>query len=313
MQTGKKKLVLDHLIVQNMDDENGSKEDVQSILMFGAKALFEDNEETAAREVNCKRTLFFAKTLRLIITADSEHDIANLVEKTEKEGDQVEPDSGGAGSLFAFAKVWSADKEGLEELAEGLPEPAEEADSWSKALELIAARKAVEKAKELTGRGVRRKAAAVFPQVCEIHYSLTMELNSKTLSQNISNKISTLAIVRSRTRANVRGRNRNQRADLLDPMIPTSTCQCPILPPIPTSQRMSPWMRTTLHFDPCQMTALARHLLKNCPRNSLVARAISNVVPTSSHHPSRTGSRRPMRRWNFVDYAASITYPGNVR
>ena len=29
MQTGKKKLVLDHLIVQKMDDESGSKEDVQ--------------------------------------------------------------------------------------------------------------------------------------------------------------------------------------------------------------------------------------------------------------------------------------------
>ena len=67
--------------------------------------------------------------------------------------------------MFAFAKVWSADKEGLEELVEDLPEHAEEADSWTKALELIAARKAVENAKELTGRGVRRKAAAVFPQV----------------------------------------------------------------------------------------------------------------------------------------------------
>ena len=96
--------------------------------------------------------------------ADSEHDIDNLIEKTEREGDQVEPESG-PGSLFAFAKVWSADKEGLQELAEDLPEHAEEADSWSKALELIAARKATEKQKELTGRGVRRKAAAVFPQV----------------------------------------------------------------------------------------------------------------------------------------------------
>lgn len=53
MQTGKKKLVLDHLIVQKMDDESGSKEDVQSILLFGAKALFEDNEESTAREIHC--------------------------------------------------------------------------------------------------------------------------------------------------------------------------------------------------------------------------------------------------------------------
>ncbi|KAI0756774.1 SNF2 family N-terminal domain-containing protein [Daedaleopsis nitida] len=134
MQTGKKKLVLDHLIVQNMDDESGSKEDVQSILMFGAQALFEDNEASAAREVHYG-----------------------------KGGDEVELESS-AGSLFAFAKVWSADKESLEDLPDEAPEHAEEADSWAKALELIAIRKATEQQKEATGRGVRRKAAAVFPQ-----------------------------------------------------------------------------------------------------------------------------------------------------
>lgn len=101
----------------------------------------------------------------MINDADSEHDIENLIEKTEKEGDEVEADTGGgAGSLFSFAKVWSADK-GLEELGDEVPDHAEEADSWAKALELIAARKATEQRMEATGRGVRRKAAAVFPQV----------------------------------------------------------------------------------------------------------------------------------------------------
>lgn len=37
MQTGKKKLVLDHLIVQKMDDEDSAGDDVQSVLTFGAK------------------------------------------------------------------------------------------------------------------------------------------------------------------------------------------------------------------------------------------------------------------------------------
>ena len=99
-----------------------------------------------------------------IYGADSEHDIDNLIEKTEKEGEEVEAESG-SGSLFAFAKVWSADKEGMEELADGASEQSEEADSWARALELIATRAATEKEKEQTGRGVRRKAAAVFPQV----------------------------------------------------------------------------------------------------------------------------------------------------
>jgi chromodomain-helicase-DNA-binding protein 4 len=53
MQIGKKKLVLDHLIVQKMDDdeENGG-ENVQSILTYGAQALFE-SEETS-RDITCR-------------------------------------------------------------------------------------------------------------------------------------------------------------------------------------------------------------------------------------------------------------------
>lgn len=101
--------------------------------------------------------------LFISVHTDSEHDIENLIEKTEKEGEEVEPESG-AGSLFSFAKVWSADKEGLEDMDDPT-ENTEATDSWAQALELIAARKATELHKEVTGRGVRRKAAAVFPQV----------------------------------------------------------------------------------------------------------------------------------------------------
>lgn len=52
MQTGKEKLALDHLIVQKMDDED-SKEDVQSILMFGAGQLFQEDQD--AKDIHCKR------------------------------------------------------------------------------------------------------------------------------------------------------------------------------------------------------------------------------------------------------------------
>ena len=55
MQTGKKKLVLDHLIVQKMDDDDG-KEDVQNILMFGAQALFEGGGGES-KEIQCKSWL----------------------------------------------------------------------------------------------------------------------------------------------------------------------------------------------------------------------------------------------------------------
>jgi len=52
MQVGKKKLALDHVIVQKMDDELG--EDVQSILTFGAQQLFQD--EDTDRGITCTWT-----------------------------------------------------------------------------------------------------------------------------------------------------------------------------------------------------------------------------------------------------------------
>jgi chromodomain-helicase-DNA-binding protein 4 len=57
MQIGKKKLVLDHLIVQKMDDndENGG-ENVQSILTYGAQAIFDSEQE--ARDITCNSYTF---------------------------------------------------------------------------------------------------------------------------------------------------------------------------------------------------------------------------------------------------------------
>lgn len=52
VQVGKKKLVLDHLIVQKMDDDEDSTE-VQSMLTFGAAALFAD-KEGEDHDINCE-------------------------------------------------------------------------------------------------------------------------------------------------------------------------------------------------------------------------------------------------------------------
>lgn len=51
MQVGKKKLVLDHLIVQKMDDEEDGNI-IQSTLTFGAQALFEEQGDQS-REITC--------------------------------------------------------------------------------------------------------------------------------------------------------------------------------------------------------------------------------------------------------------------
>jgi hypothetical protein len=56
MQIGKKKLVLDHLIVQKMgDDTDGAGENIQSILSYGAQALFEEEDEgEKSRGITCE-------------------------------------------------------------------------------------------------------------------------------------------------------------------------------------------------------------------------------------------------------------------
>ena len=58
IQVGKKKLVLDHLIVQKINDDDEASENVQSILTYGAQALFEESAEQAeARNVSCRHQL----------------------------------------------------------------------------------------------------------------------------------------------------------------------------------------------------------------------------------------------------------------
>ncbi|KAI5124175.1 hypothetical protein M0805_000981 [Coniferiporia weirii] len=139
IQAGKKKLVLDHLIVQKMDEEEDAG-NFQSMLTFGAKALFVEEEGQGSRDI-----------------IYSENDVDKLIEKIEGGGDGTEP-SEPTNNAFAFAKVWSAHRDDLDELSEE-PEGADQADSWAQTLQKISAEQVRTKGQEMVGRGVRRKAA----------------------------------------------------------------------------------------------------------------------------------------------------------
>jgi hypothetical protein len=95
-------------------------------------------------------------------SADTEQDIEQLIDKTEQEGEQVEAVKDQFS--FSFAKVWAADKDSLEDVADDTPD----VDSWAQTLKRIAAEQRQHKGQEVTGRGTRRRAAAapLFPQVC---------------------------------------------------------------------------------------------------------------------------------------------------
>ncbi|TFK56559.1 hypothetical protein OE88DRAFT_1730039 [Heliocybe sulcata] len=142
MQAGKKKLVLDHLIVQKMDDDEEGKEDVQSILMFGAKALFEGDTNDSSRDINY-----------------TDQDLEKLIEKTEQEGQEEDQTKQKDSGLFAFAKVWSADKDSFEELPDAGTEQQD--DSWAQTLRKIEEEREKEQTKEVTGRGARRRNALI--------------------------------------------------------------------------------------------------------------------------------------------------------
>jgi chromodomain-helicase-DNA-binding protein 4 len=174
IQNGKKKMVLDHLIVQKMDDEESAGDDLQSILTYGAKALFNNEGD---QSITCAWFLSDLFNEVFICFADTELDIEKLIEKTEKEGDQEEVAKDQLS--FSFAKVWAADKDTLEDVVD---EPAD-ADSWAQTLQQIAAAQDQNRVQEVMGRGVRRRAT-VFPQVKRLPF-LSRSIVSLSLSRSV--------------------------------------------------------------------------------------------------------------------------------
>ncbi|KAG0206195.1 hypothetical protein BGX28_002330 [Mortierella sp. GBA30] len=147
VQIGKKKMILDHLIVERMEDDNLDPVDVESILKFGAKALFE--EESATNE-------------------DLKYDDAALealLDRSKIEHNWDDTDNGETKvSGFGFAKVWTETK-GLvdEDIPIDAPLETEEEGFWSTLLrDRLAMAYAQEE--ELLGRGARRKTVLSYAE-----------------------------------------------------------------------------------------------------------------------------------------------------
>jgi hypothetical protein len=161
MQIGKKKLVLDHLIVQKMDDDENATENVQSILTYGAQALFDSAQNT-----------------KDIVYTDN--DLENLIIKTEQEP-EVNPEETEKANLFAFAKIWTADKETGEELGD-----EDQADAWTQALQTITAEREKLTIQEIekSGRGAGRRA-----KVSSQLHGRTLDLTTSRRARSITTSI----------------------------------------------------------------------------------------------------------------------------
>lgn len=146
MQIGKKKMALDHVLIQQMDQEDDAGMDLESILKHGTEALFRDDN-----------------------TGDIIFDSASVDKLLDRS--QIETTSTGddksAESQFSFARVWANDKAALEDNLgdSGTATPADTTiwDNILKERERMYAEEAAARA-ETFGRGKRKRNVSIDKQ-----------------------------------------------------------------------------------------------------------------------------------------------------
>lgn len=146
MQIGKKKMALDHVLIERMDADDDAGVDLESILRHGAEALFE-NDDTGD------------------IRYDSQS-VDNLLDRSEVENTRTGDDKS-AESQFSFARVWTNDTAVLEDrLLQDSEDSTPNDTLWDKILE-DRERAAAEEAKaraETLGRGKRKRQVRSYLQ-----------------------------------------------------------------------------------------------------------------------------------------------------
>ena len=113
MQVGKKKMALDHVLIEGMDQDDDAGVDLESILRHGAAALFDDNT-----------------TNDLVYTNASIDKLLDRLKNASTETDQTN-----AESHFNFAKIWANNNADLEDdINDETPEARPVIGVWDKIL-----------------------------------------------------------------------------------------------------------------------------------------------------------------------------------
>ncbi|CAK3742410.1 related to helicase [Lecanosticta acicola] len=139
MQIGRRKLALDHVLIQEMNEDEADQNDLVSVLRHGASELFEDSGDQD-------------------IVYDNSS-VERLIDRSHMEDTKSGADKS-AETQFSFARVWANDQGALEDAA--VPEVEETAPDpgvWANILkerERVAAEEAAAKAEEF-GRGRRAR------------------------------------------------------------------------------------------------------------------------------------------------------------
>lgn len=147
VQIGRKKMALDHVVVERLDTEDLEEKDIASILRHGAAGLFTDNNGEEE------------------IKYDSAS-IEKLLDRSQIENTKTGEDNS-AESQFSFARVWANDQATLEDSLnaseeEQVPDPSVW-DEIIKEREKAAAAEAATRA-EAFGRGRRARMVMDYTQ-----------------------------------------------------------------------------------------------------------------------------------------------------
>ncbi|KAF2036763.1 hypothetical protein EK21DRAFT_106074 [Setomelanomma holmii] len=141
IQMGRKKMALDHVVVEQLDADDIEEHDVESILKFGAAELFKD--EDGEQDIRY-----------------DDESIEKLLDRSQIENTKSNTDDDSAEAQFSFARVWANDKGALQNDLD-IPEEniAPDPGVWNKILierQAAAAAEALARA-EAMGRGRRAR------------------------------------------------------------------------------------------------------------------------------------------------------------
>ncbi|KAI1085250.1 PHD/FYVE-zinc-finger like domain-containing protein [Whalleya microplaca] len=142
MQMGRKKMALDHALIESMDAKEDTTEDIESILKHGAATLFSDETEDK-------------------ITYDS-GSVDMLLDRSQIE-DTSTGDDQTTESQFSFARVWANDTRSLTANVNGTDDdekPSVDPSIWDNILKLReeAHNRELAANQQVYGRGARRRA-----------------------------------------------------------------------------------------------------------------------------------------------------------
>lgn len=147
VQTGKRKLVLDHLVIQKASEEEIEANDVASILQYGAQELLTATDEALQKDVRY-----------------TDEELDDLIQRTAEGAKSKESaDVAKADKSFAFARVWEGRDKGLTTLDvveedKDASNAQEQRSFWDSILQANEAERAQENTEETgRGRGHRRR------------------------------------------------------------------------------------------------------------------------------------------------------------